>query len=38
MKTVDRREHAYKLYARRPEEQSRSLAIKLYGEKAEEFL
>ena len=36
--TVKRREHPYKLYARKPEDQTRSLAIKLYGEKAEEFL
>jgi hypothetical protein len=28
----------YELYARKPEEQTRSLAIKLYGEKAEEFI
>ncbi len=38
LKTVTRREHPYKLYARTPEDQTRSLAIKLYGEKAEEFL
>jgi carbon-monoxide dehydrogenase iron sulfur subunit len=36
--TVTRREHPYKLYARKPEEQTKSLAIKLYGEKAEEFI
>jgi len=38
LKTVTRREHPYGLYARKPEEQTRSLATKLYGEKAEEFI
>jgi Fe-S-cluster-containing hydrogenase component 2 len=38
LKTVERREHPYKLYARTPEETTRNLAIKLYGEKAKEFL
>lgn len=38
LKTVEREDHAYKLYARTPEETAKNLAIKLYGEKAEEFL
>jgi Fe-S-cluster-containing hydrogenase component 2 len=38
LETVVRREHPYKLYARKPEEQTKSLAIKLYGEKGEEFI
>lgn len=38
LKTVTRREHPYGLYARTPEDQTRSLAIKMYGEKAEEFI
>ena len=36
--TVEREGHAYKLYARTPEETTANLATKLYGEKAEEFL
>ncbi len=36
--TVTRRGHPYDLYARKPEEQTKSLAIKLYGEKAKEFI
>jgi Fe-S-cluster-containing hydrogenase component 2 len=38
LKTVEREDHAYKLYARTPEETARNLAVKLYGEKAEEVL
>ncbi len=38
LKAVTRREHPYGLYARTPDEQTRSLAIKMYGEKAEEFI
>ena len=38
LKTVEREGHAYKLYARTPEETATNLATKLYGEKAEEFL
>jgi Fe-S-cluster-containing hydrogenase component 2 len=38
LKTVEREDHALKLYARTPEDVTRSLAVKLYGEKAEEFL
>jgi Fe-S-cluster-containing hydrogenase component 2 len=38
LKTVEREDHAYKLYARTPEETARNLAVKLYGEKAEELL
>jgi carbon-monoxide dehydrogenase iron sulfur subunit len=38
LQTVTRRGHPYKLYARTPEELTRSLATKLYGEKGEEFL
>jgi Fe-S-cluster-containing dehydrogenase component len=37
LKAVDREDHEFKLYARIPEETARNLAIKLYGEKAEEF-
>ena len=38
LKKVARRGYAYSLYARTPEEQTRNLATKMYGEKAEEFL
>jgi hypothetical protein len=38
LKTVTREEHPYELYARTPGEQTRNLAIKMYGEKAEEFI
>jgi len=38
LKKVSREDHAYKLYARTPEEVTRDLAVKLFGEKAEEFL
>lgn len=34
---VPRRNQAYKLYARTPEEISRSLAVKMYGERGEEY-
>lgn len=35
---VPRRDMSYKLYARRPEEVTRDLAAKFYGEKGEEFI
>lgn len=38
LKSVPRRGQSTSLYARTPEETSRNLAAKLYGEKAEEFL
>jgi carbon-monoxide dehydrogenase iron sulfur subunit len=38
LKKVSRTNRAYELYARKPEETTRDLAIKMYGEKAEEFL
>jgi Fe-S-cluster-containing hydrogenase component 2 len=38
LKLVPRRDQTTSLYARTPEETSRSLATKMYGEKAEEFL
>jgi Fe-S-cluster-containing hydrogenase component 2 len=38
LKKVSREDHAYKLYARTPEEVTRDLAVKLFGEKVEEFL
>jgi len=38
LKKVSRRNRHYKLYARTPEETARDLAIKMYGEVAEEFL
>jgi len=38
LKKVPRRNQSYKLYARTPEETTRDLAGKMYGEKAEEFL
>ncbi len=38
LKTVEREHHPYRLYARTPEETTKNLAIKLFGEKAEEFL
>jgi Fe-S-cluster-containing hydrogenase component 2 len=38
LKKIPRGRTAFKLYARTPEETARDLAIKLYGEKAEEFL
>lgn len=38
LKVVPRANRAYKLYARRPEETTRDLAFKLYGEKAEDFV
>jgi len=38
LKKVSRGNRPYKLYARRPEETTRDLAVRMYGEKAEEFL
>lgn len=38
LKKVSRTNRAYKLYARKPEETTRDLAMKMYGEKAEEFV
>lgn len=38
LRTVKRRDQPYELYARKPEDVSRSLVTKLYGEKGEEFL
>lgn len=38
LKKVQRKNYAYTLYARTPEEITRDLATKIYGEKAEEFL
>mgnify|MGYP001024339984 FL=1 len=38
LKKVPRKDYAYKLYARTPEETTRDLAVKMYGGKAEEFL
>jgi Fe-S-cluster-containing hydrogenase component 2 len=38
LKKVSRKEQAYRLYARRPEEVTRDLASKFYGEQGEEFI
>lgn len=38
LKKVSRGNRPYQLYARTPEEITRDLALKMYGEKAEEFL
>jgi len=38
LKKISRGNRPYKLYARKPEEITRDLAFKMYGEKAEEFL
>ena len=38
LKKVSREDRPYKLYARTPEEITRDLAFKMYGEKVEEFL
>lgn len=38
LKKVSRRNRPYKLYARTPEDITRDLALKMYGEKAEEFM
>lgn len=38
LKTVSKKNYAYKLYARTPEEITRDLAVKMYGELGEEFL
>jgi hypothetical protein len=38
LKIVSREDHPYKLYARTPEETTRNLALKMYGEKTEELI
>jgi len=38
LKTVPKKNFAYELYARTPEEVTRDLAVKMYGELGEEFL
>jgi hypothetical protein len=38
LKVVKRGDHEFKLYSRTPEETSRNIAVKMYGEKAEELL
>ena len=38
LKVVKRGDHEFKLYSRTPEETSKNLATKMYGEKAEEFM
>ncbi len=38
LRTVEREDHAYSLFARTPEETAKGLATKLYGEKGEEFI
>jgi carbon-monoxide dehydrogenase iron sulfur subunit len=38
LEAVPRVNRAYKLYARRPDEITRDLAVKMYGAKAEEFI
>lgn len=38
LKTVSKKNYAYKLYARTPEEITRDLAVKMYGELGEEFI
>lgn len=38
LKKIPRRERSYKLYARRPEEVTRDLAAKFYGDAGEEFV
>jgi ferredoxin len=38
LKVVPRGVYAYKLYARTPEEITRDLAIKIYGEQGEDLL
>jgi len=38
LETVPRKDFTYSLYARTPEEITRDLAVKLYGESGEEFL
>ena len=38
LKKVPRTNRAYKLYARKPEETTRDLAVKMYGEKAEDLI
>lgn len=38
LRIVSRKDFVYKLYARMPEEITRDLAVKIYGEKGREFL
>lgn len=38
LKKVPRKDQAYKLYARKPEEITRDLAVKIYGEQGEKLL
>lgn len=38
LRMVPRKDYAYKLYARTPEEITKDLAVKIYGEKGREFL
>jgi Fe-S-cluster-containing dehydrogenase component len=38
LKTVERGDEPYKLYARKPDEITRDLATKIYGETGEEYL
>ena len=38
LRVVEREDREFKLYARVPDETAKILAIKLYGEKAEEFI
>ena len=38
LETVARKDNSYKLYARTPEETTRNLATKFYGEQAEEYM
>ena len=38
LKTVSRKSYAYKLYARTPEEITRDLAVKIYGEIGKDFI
>jgi len=38
LKKISRGDRPYKLYARTPEKTTRDLTLKMYGEKAEEFL
>lgn len=38
LKKLPRRNRSYKLYARTPEDITRDLTVKMYGEKAEEFM
>jgi len=38
LQIVSRKDHSYKLYARKPEEITRNLVVKIYGEEGERFL